>query len=628
MKSNIVFTLTICLFPTLATATEHFVNSAQWGSFNFAQLQPGDILTLTESTYPGEVDINGIHGTHAEPITIRSSPGSVAQIGQTSDDDGGDDDSALTIRNSSHVVFERLKIINESGIDGETSYSTSARTELHDGLRIIESDYIMVTDSLFSDIATRGVFVSGLGGKKEGIIIKNNIFIDIGDDTASAAISIGKDVISWKITDNIIATNVDNIVAEQSGSNGLIYNNLLLDGRHENLIDIKAHYPRYNEADRSIIHSNYMYSANCAYSGVEIQNSSSGILVSDNAIYDSGLQGALLIRGRCESTSACAPIKDIILNGNSFYSYKDDQTAVKLAINSSRPSDVTKFVMYGNMIFKYDNWIGIENFSYFNHSGSTDGWTFNLINNTSTGSHNIATGVDDITFLQFNQENQTSESSYAEALDYTSRELNLQQTLQSTFDTSLIKQAYNKAGIPHPVLSQDPDSENLVIKSTDIGLYITNSQTDTDWSLEADNDALSLNSLRSRLSASSVIAESGKIKFRVRFTNPGYSSYTLYARVRCGTTVSECTAGDSFWAPTGLDTDDTQPNAYNIATIPNDPQYQWISLGSYNVNPGLFHTLSLGARENKFRIDALVFDTRDDLISLGQQSALDNLVSN
>ena len=605
--------------------TDHLLTPTTWPAFNFSTVQPGDKILLADGIYAANKKIDGLHGTQVAPITIRSVNPLGATIGSQVDDEDTSSDSSLRLWNSSHIVIQGLGFTNWAGIDGTTQYTNKARDELHEGLVIVQSRYITIENNRFDKIATRGVFVSGLGDDKGNITIRNNLFLDVGDDTAAGGINLNSGVDYWNIYDNLFATNVDGVVLNYADTGGNISNNLFLFNKFENAIDIKYHYPKSESPATSTISNNIIYSNHVAYSGIEVQFSSSGVAIENNVIYEGNGEGAILIRGRCGSPCIYA-MEDISITGNTLLSSHQSARGVRFKVeNSLEPADVKSVQISNNFIHGYNSWLDVGDMTQVKNSETTEGWYYQFFDNEVTGSMQLQPAEAAISYVN-NNVTVAAEVPYEKLIDATDREIEFHQKIAQTFSQVDLQKAFNQQGVGYPVVSQqNASSDSLVITAQQVGLLTKKVGTELTWELSADLLALSGYSLTPNLGNDKDASLAAKASFRIRFVNPDENRYTLYARVRCGD-IDSCTGGDSFFLPTAL-ADDLIDNSAFVYADSSSVDYSWFYLGEYDVSPGRFQRLTFGGRERYFRLDSLVFHQSNNLVATGQTHILDDLIT-
>ena len=624
-----ILLLAAIVLPSLSFSANHNITTQNFETYNYSTVQPGDTIILADGEYVGNHEILNLNGTAQEPITIKSENHLGAIIGAASDDADTNLDRALIIRNSSHLIIEGIHFRNNSGVDGRTSYQNNARSELHEGLFLDVVDSVIVESCLFDNIATRGILVGGVSTNKQNFTARNNLFIDVGDDTASAGIALARNFKNWKIYNNFFATNVDGIMTE-SGAGGRIADNIFLFNTHENGIDIKFHYVDSDEHRNTYISGNVIYSEHSDYSGITAQLSSNYVKISDNVIYDGGVinrGSGIKITGRCENYGEYC---DIIDNGNHEVSgnwllggNNNSEAGIRVITNTNS-ADVSAVKIVGNTIAGYPDSIEIEKFEDHNASGSTDGWNHQVYGNLIDGNMDIHSANSDFTYEDFNS-TLTSGIPFKLKKTMSDKEIELAEKMQETFSIELLQKAYNKQTLPYPIISQAAESDsNLVLLANEVGMLTPTNGSSNNWVLEADSNRASNYVLKTKTGRDFNNPDAaGKISFRVRFLNESYSTYHLYGLVSCTATGASCSGGDSFYKPTTLDNDINNSSSYSTVSAATTG-FEWIYVGSYTVNNGLLQRLTFGGREYNFGIDTLVFDTRDNLLS--STSILDNLV--
>jgi hypothetical protein len=322
-------------------------NSGDWQKA-IDQLKPGQIGLLEPGFYLGSKTIS-LKGTSEKPIIIRGA-GHLKSIF-----DGKTKTKALGIDDSEHVIIENLTFTNRSpyGIDGTNDYSNKARKKLAEGIIITKSSNITIRNSLFKDIATRGILaVKGT----EKLKIEHNLFMRIGDDTASADIAIGggkarKHVIS----ENIFAGNVDGIMFHSVGVGHIIERNIFCFEKWENCIDIKFHFARSNEDPWSIVRNNIIYANNSRISGIELQDSTDNIKIYQNAIYGAKTYG-LQLRGRS------GDLDNFEIIGNWFNADGDfKSTGIRAKAYKKNPGNISNVYILNNIFSGYKYAMNITN---------------------------------------------------------------------------------------------------------------------------------------------------------------------------------------------------------------------------------------------------------------------------
>jgi hypothetical protein len=193
----------------------------------------------------------------------------------------------------------------------------------------------------FTDVATRGV----LAGESHELVFERNIFVRVGDDTASGDIAAGSACSAHVIRGNLFAGNVDGVVHHAAGSGHLIEHNLFVFGKWENNIDLKFHWQRGDEDPWSTIRGNVIYAHEARYSGVELQDSSDNIRVVGNVIRGARVYG-LQIRGRS------GPLQNLEIIGN-WFDAAGDGVGINLRVQSQDPGDVTGVWVLHNIFQGY-----------------------------------------------------------------------------------------------------------------------------------------------------------------------------------------------------------------------------------------------------------------------------------
>jgi hypothetical protein len=322
-------------------------NSGEWQKA-IGQLKPGQVGLLESGSYVGNKTIS-LKGTSEKPIIIRGA-GHLNSIF-----DGKTKRKALGIEDSEHLIIENVIVSNRSpyGLDGTNNYSKKARNKLAEGIIIKGSSNITIRNSMFKDIATRGI-LSIKGTEK--LKIEHNLFLRIGDDTASGDIAIGgtkarKHVIS----ENIFAGNVDGIVFHSVGVGHIIERNIFCFEKWENCIDIKFHFARGDEDPWSIVRNNIIYANNSRISGIELQDSTDNIKIYQNAIYGAKTYG-LQLRGRS------GDLDNFEIIGNWFNADGDfKSTGIRAKAYKKNPGKISNVYILNNIFSGYKYAMNITN---------------------------------------------------------------------------------------------------------------------------------------------------------------------------------------------------------------------------------------------------------------------------
>jgi len=593
--------------PSLAKTIS--LNDSNWDAM-IATAEPGDTLILEPSKYPYTSKlIRGLHGTAQAPITFKAETPMGVTVDASSEKYKN---VALHIRESSHLIIEGLSIKNGGCIDGRTDYSGSPRKILKEGVIVQDSNNITLQGNLFDNIATRGI----LSFDTDQLSVRNNLFIDVGDDTAASGLDLNRNTTHWQVSGNLFATNVDGITKGGSGTGGLIENNLILFNRHEDGIDIKSHLPAGGETPTSVVRRNIIYADQSAYTGLTLQDSAQQLELTENVIYGSGSDAALRIRGRCDpysqiDTGCQAAVTGLHIHHNWLLN-RGSKTTPGLAISETADSRKTPI-----------NYLNISDNSLLGYTTSVHS-LFTSAPETIHLADNRLYSTDTIIDTQHNHHlasNSLDNHSQADALMLAGWEQDIVTTLVNdySFPPQLMRKALNKASIPWPFVRQCQASDNhLVLTANDAGL--ASGLPDGLLPVGTDTDALSGNMLLSvALKSGQLASTAGKIGFRTLFTNPG--TYQLYARLKC---TQDCAQGDSLYVPNDLNSALDNGDDYQVSEPGVTPNWQWFNLGSYTPQTGWYNNLTLGLRDNFLLIDALVLHKSTGLEST--PATLDQLV--
>lgn len=363
-------TVAVLAFPASVRAETVTVSPTEDWAAVINSLSPGDVAELQAGRYTGGSTIT-VQGTPAEPITIRG-------FGQReSIFDGESGGRALRIYQCQDLILENVQITNPSpyghhldATQADFDYSGSARDSLAEGIQLTESQHVTVRDSRFFDVATRGILI----GDSHDLTIEHNIFVRVGDDTASGDVAAGSGSSRHHIHENLFAGNVDGVVHHAAGTEHRIERNLFVFHPWENNIDLKFHSPKSGEDPWSIIIHNVIYAHRARYSGVELQDSTDNVRVHFNVIRGSETH-ALQIRGR----SGPSPLENFEIIGNWFDATVGDgsvgDSGIYVRVQSQDPADVIGVWVLHNIFTDYAG-TAVR----FNH-----GEDLHLFNNIFTG---------------------------------------------------------------------------------------------------------------------------------------------------------------------------------------------------------------------------------------------------
>ncbi|HLC94647.1 MAG TPA: right-handed parallel beta-helix repeat-containing protein [Patescibacteria group bacterium] len=326
-------------------------------------LKAGDVGMFSAGTYVSTIGSKyyiTLKGTSSEPIVLCGAGYLESII------DGQKKGYAMRLEGAEYVMIYNMQFTNPSPIGNpldpdDPSYTyvgSGSRNHLDpkdpeystlaEGLMIAGgSREITVRDSYFHDIATRGIQV-GAGGVS-GLTIERNIFVHVGDDSASGDISYGNGSTRAVIRENLLGGNVDGVVFTAGvGAENLVERNLIVSHNWEDGIDIKSHWQRGTENPWSIIQHNVIYAQLARFSGITVQNSSDNIKIYGNIIHGHAGQGdptknvSLWLHGRTEDgldpSSPLAPVEHIEVIGNWFDTY----TVPGRGFQISQTSDTTR----------------------------------------------------------------------------------------------------------------------------------------------------------------------------------------------------------------------------------------------------------------------------------------------
>jgi Right handed beta helix region len=261
------------------------------------ELLPGQTALLEEGTStPSDFasTIISVSGTEENPIRIRGSGDLETII------DGNKTGHILAFDAAQHIIVENLVFTNLSRYDtpldfDEINYSATGRELKSEGLKIRHgSRGITIRHCYFHDIATRGILANS---STEHLLVENNIFVRIGDDTSSGDIAIGGEVTHWTVRNNLFAGNIDGLVADNAGGGGRILRNLFAGRRKENSIDLKGVGQKLEETALTRVRENVIY-ADSSSSGITVQNGSDDVTLHRNLIMGQGDEATLVLRGR------------------------------------------------------------------------------------------------------------------------------------------------------------------------------------------------------------------------------------------------------------------------------------------------------------------------------------------
>ncbi|MBN1674783.1 MAG: right-handed parallel beta-helix repeat-containing protein [Kiritimatiellae bacterium] len=346
------------LLATGARAREIPVPPAGDWSAALNALQPGDVALLQKGRYQGIARVS-VKGTAAAPITIRGAGPDATVL-----DGAGRHGAPLTLDGCAHVVVENLTLANASpyGIDGRTTYDHRGDKKKYpkkkicnEGVVLRDCERITVRHCRFADIATRGI----LAGNTDGLLVEENLFVNVGDDTAGGDVGLGGRTRRWTIRHNLFAGNVDGVVCHGAGSEGLIERNLFMFHKWEDAIDLKKVTKKDDEDYWTTVRYNIIYADQTYFSGVTLQNGSQGIRVYYNAIRgQTGLHReksqpkCLMIQSRSHTTGRKDTCKDYVIAGNWFDAFDrpGEGSAVNSFRNSRNPADLESVWILHNVM--------------------------------------------------------------------------------------------------------------------------------------------------------------------------------------------------------------------------------------------------------------------------------------
>ena len=390
-------------------------NNGNWIS-EVKKLKPGDTAVFTKGrfgtgSYSTSNKTISINGTNNQPITL---------IGSGSHDtifDGESSGVVLVFENCSNLIIENLTITNPSqSTDGRRNRIPVKSGSLSEGLVIRGGNDITIRKSLFNNIGTRGILTAYGNGHLNRLILENNLFFNIGTDTASGDINITSGE-NWTIRYNLFAGNVDGIVnAGQTLGGGLIEENIFINHWQEDNIDIKGH----RGSKRTTIRKNIIYT-NRAKTGVTVQDSSRNITIDNNMFYHGAQPGQIWIHGRNANKGKInEPVENINITNNVLAGDKNAQNnrgiMVKQAADKGathRPVPVLNLNIRDNFILNQKDPI------------------VNLVGNNTKLSNN-----------KFNAlpENRNQE--------FKNLELSILDRIVNTFSPAIIQEAFNEAQVP------------------------------------------------------------------------------------------------------------------------------------------------------------------------------------
>jgi len=361
----------VCVLALPVQAKQEQISpDADWATA-LESLNPGDVALLEPGRYRGSPTLT-IRGTSSSPITIRGYGARESVI------DGAEGSIALRLDDCAHLILERVTITNPSryGIDGTKVYDhLGDTTKYPDGKRLNEgllvtggSHHITIRHCRFEDIATRGILLSG---GSDRVTIEENLFLRVGDDTAAGDVAIGGGTTRWTVRGNLMAGNVDGVVCDSAGSEGLIEQNLFLYHRWENAIDCKSIHQVGTADYWTTIRHNVIYGEVTEYCGVSLQNGSQGIRVYYNVIHGAGDAGHCMIL-RARSQYSYDECRDYEIIGNWFDAY--DEPGRKRAIYSrwheDRPATLENVWILHNVMTDFEYGVKLnfgENLNVYNN---------------------------------------------------------------------------------------------------------------------------------------------------------------------------------------------------------------------------------------------------------------------
>ena len=304
------------------------ISSAKAG--DLIEFEPG---LYDSSEFPWREVRFHIKGTAEKPIYIRSRLPRQAII------NGDKRNFALSFDDVEHVIIDGFTITNPSpyDIDGKTiETSVSTRQRLAEGIIVYNFSDVTIRNNLFQNIATRGILASCHSRKCGQIRIVNNVFTNVGDDTASGDINVTGSVSNAYIAYNLFSGNTDGVVnhVNSDSTGNIIERNICLNGKTEDCIDIKGNNQAGKYSDFTEIRYNVLHTQQNRYSGVTIQNESNNVKVFRN--YFKGTpdgKGHVWVHGRSNNTYISDGLRNVFIYEN----YHLDNQG--LALTVQRASD-------------------------------------------------------------------------------------------------------------------------------------------------------------------------------------------------------------------------------------------------------------------------------------------------
>jgi len=340
-------------------------------------LKPGDVALLQQGRYKYGPTIT-VRGTESAPVIIRGQGRRESAI-----DGRGKSGTALTLRACTNLVIENVLITNPSryGIDGTTTWDHMKNKKkypkkkgLNEGLVVRDCARVTIRHCRFDDIGTRGI----LAGNTDRLRIEQNLFFKIGNDTASGDVALGGRTRRWTIRGNLFAGNVDGVVCDGAGAEGLIERNLFVFHKWEDAIDLKVVYKKKDEDPWNTIRYNIIYADQTHFSGITLQDGTQCVRVYYNVIH--GMTGTkrkpgagrglmLQSRARRIGKDVC---KDYFIVGNWFdaFDHPGEGTAIVSFRNSKKPAPLQNVWILHNVISGFKHAVELrygDNVNVFNN---------------------------------------------------------------------------------------------------------------------------------------------------------------------------------------------------------------------------------------------------------------------
>ena len=415
-------------FSSLQAKQVTISNSSDWVS-KLEQLKPGDVAVLKNGrfntgSYSGRAKTITISGTKSKPIIIRGSGPNNTTL------DGEGSHAVLIFENCNNLIIEDLTVTNPSrSVDGRYKRIKVNPNALSEGFVLRGGSNISIRKILFNNIGTRGIFTQPGNGPIKSLFIENNLFFNIGNDTAGGDINMNSGE-NWTIRNNLFAGNVDGIVnAGLTTGGGLIEQNIFINHWQEDNIDFKGH----RGSKQTKIQKNIFYT-NRSKTSVTIQNSSRNISIDNNVIYHGATVGQIWIHGRNHSKGRVnEPVQNITISNNLLFgdNVKDDRgIMVQQAKNKGKthaPVPVKNISIRNNHILSQQK----------NH----------IVNRVGDNVRE--------------QNNNFSSVSQSKKQYFINLERSILRSIEKTFSQSIIQQAFNEARVPYAAGSGANNNSSL-----------------------------------------------------------------------------------------------------------------------------------------------------------------------